>query len=278
LTTSALPDAWETNGSGMSSPERRPVFLSPHYDDAALSCGGTLAAMVECGENPLILTVFGGEPTVPLNEFATDMHRSWGLDPERAIAHRRKEEQCAAEILGVESIWLDFPDAIYRGARYLNDDHLFGAIHPEEATLFKDIRKTISELLESRNIEPLAFYCPLGVGNHVDHQHVLAMARSLTYRGLRVFAWEDFPYSAGQAVDVCSVAAVRSGSSPEICELAEHHLTQRVAAINCYASQLAVIFRDLGEPAQTTRRYAESVGAGAPAERFWPIYGTPMPT
>ena len=58
-------------------PEHRPygpsVFLSPHYDDVVLSCGGTVALLVEQGEPPLVLTIFGGEVT---DEVTTDFAAS----------------------------------------------------------------------------------------------------------------------------------------------------------------------------------------------------------
>jgi LmbE family N-acetylglucosaminyl deacetylase len=255
----------------MSTPDRRPIFLSPHYDDAELSCGGTLAAMADAGEEPLILTIFGGEPDGPLSSFAAEMHQAWGLGPSDAIEHRRQEEACAANALGVESQWLNLPDAIYRGERYLNDDHLFGAIHPLEATLYRDIRNAIFGYLEKHDIEPNTFFCPLGIGDHVDHQHVLATARSLTYRGYSVVAWEDYPYAGDPGVEVEPVARRRSSGNADVRRLSEDQLTRKIAAINCYASQHSVIFRFQGDPAEATRAYAERVGNGTPAERFWPL-------
>ena len=255
----------------MSTPERRPVFLSPHYDDAELSCGGTLATLADAGARPLIITIFGGEPTGELNEFARQMHELWGFGPQDAIAQRREEEACAADILEVESRWLDLPDAIYREERYLNDDHLFGAIHPREATLFRDIRDALFQLLDSLEIEPDAFFCPIGVGNHVDHQHVLATAQTLTFRGHEVIAWEDYPYAGDPGVDVETLAKRRSNGVPEIRPFDEAAMQQKIAAINCYRSQHPVIFRFQGDPAEATRAYAERIGNGSPAERFWPL-------
>jgi LmbE family N-acetylglucosaminyl deacetylase len=255
----------------MSTPDRRPIFLSPHYDDAELSCGGTLAAMADAGERPLILTIFGGQPSDALSSFAAEMHQAWGLAPSGAIEHRRQEETCAAKVLGVESQWLDLPDAIYRGERYLSDDHLFGAIHPLEATLYRDIRSTIFGYLGEYGIEPTAFYCPLGIGNHVDHQHVLATARSLTYRGHTVIAWEDYPYAGDPGVEVEPIAQRRSSGLADIRLLSEDKLKRKIEAINCYASQHGVIFRFQGVPAAATQAYAERVGDGVPAERFWPL-------
>ena len=36
------------------------VFIAPHPDDVALSCGGLIASLRELGQNVTILTVFSG--------------------------------------------------------------------------------------------------------------------------------------------------------------------------------------------------------------------------
>src|SRR5512142_3524920 len=43
------------------------VFVAPHPDDVALSCGGLIASLRELGQNVTILTVFSGmgEPRAP---------------------------------------------------------------------------------------------------------------------------------------------------------------------------------------------------------------------
>jgi LmbE family N-acetylglucosaminyl deacetylase len=46
----------------LSSPAMTHVFVAPHPDDAALSCGGLIASLRESGQNVTILTVFSGGP------------------------------------------------------------------------------------------------------------------------------------------------------------------------------------------------------------------------
>ena len=36
------------------------VFVAPHSDDVALSCGGLIASLRELGQNVTIITVFSG--------------------------------------------------------------------------------------------------------------------------------------------------------------------------------------------------------------------------
>jgi LmbE family N-acetylglucosaminyl deacetylase len=254
-----------------SEPGARPIFLAPHYDDVALSCGGTVAALADAGESPLVLTVFGGEPSGSLNSFAADMHQRWGVGPAGAIALRREEEVCAARVLGVESRWLDLPDAIYRGERYLSDDDLFGAVHPEETVYWRVILGEVLGFLDTESVTASRFYVPLGLGNHVDHQLVLAAGRVLWHRGYEVIAYEDYPYAGDPESDPLRLGRERSRRDPVVKPLSDEHLERRRRAILCYASQLGVIFRHQGDPEAAVRRYAERVGDGRPAERFWPL-------
>ena len=259
----------------MPTPDlERPVFLSSHYDDVALSCGGTVAALADSGEQPLIITCFGGPPPGPLSAYARDMHTRWHVEIDEAIAIRRTEEACAASVLGTGVGWLDFPDAIYRGTRYTSDDELFGAIQPDESDLPAGILASLAIIFDRLEVSPLAIYVPLGIGNHVDHQHVTEVGRRLADRGHDVFAYEDFPYTGDPGIE--HRGRTLTGQEPVVRVLTPEQLERRVTAILCYRSQLAVIFRHQGDPAESTRRYSTAAG-GPPVERLWPVRGSLVP-
>src|SRR5690349_5588619 len=103
------------------APRHRHTFLSPHLDDVVYSCGGTLGVQVSCGLTPLVITVFAGIPKddVILSPFARQQHRQMGAsstEGSRDIMQRRRREDAAAlESLGADYLWLDYPEAIYRG-------------------------------------------------------------------------------------------------------------------------------------------------------------------
>jgi LmbE family N-acetylglucosaminyl deacetylase len=247
------------------------VFLAPHYDDVALSCGGTVARLAETGNRPLIVTIFAGLPHEPLTTFASEMHALWGVGPDDVIATRRAEEGCAAKTLGAQPLWLDFADAIYREDRYTSDPQLFGTIDPAEAELPIEIHDALLGALGRLN--PAAFYVPLAIGNHVDHQHVLAVGTRLAASDFEVWAYEDFPY-AGDPAWRDSIEAQASAVTTGVkrLELVKPlQLNRRIEAVRCYRSQLDVIFRHQGDPETAIRRYSETVGDGRPAERFWRI-------
>ena len=53
------------------------VYLSPHLDDAVLSCGGLIHRQVVAGQRPLVVTIFAGTPPVDveLSDFARFLPR-----------------------------------------------------------------------------------------------------------------------------------------------------------------------------------------------------------
>jgi LmbE family N-acetylglucosaminyl deacetylase len=248
-----------------------PVFLAPHYDDVALSCGGTVAQLAEAGATPLIITIFGGLPQGPLTTFASEMHTLWGVGPHDVIATRRAEESCAAAALGAQALWLRFADAIYRDDRYTSDPQLFGTIDPAETDLAAEIHDELLATLAGSDVQPSALYVPLAIGNHVDHQHVLAVGKQLAAAGHDVWAYEDFPYAGDpawrDAIDAHARTVTTGAMRREL--LTPDQLERRIDAVRCYHSQLDVIFRHQGDPAAAIRRYAQAIGDGRPAERFW---------
>jgi LmbE family N-acetylglucosaminyl deacetylase len=255
--------------------QTRPVFLAPHYDDVALSCGGTVALLAEQGRSPAIVTCFGGGPDGPLSPFAAFQHRWRGLADDEVLALRRAEERAAAAALGAEPLWLDLPDAVYRGDRYLSDEQLFGSLHPDDAELLPRLRTALTERLAAAGVAPAWFAVPLGIGNHVDHQLVRHLGHALRREGWTVWAYEDFPYSTLErgSRELTALARQHAAGDSWIQPLAAHQLEKRIAAVECYRSQLKVLFRDLGNPGEVVRRAATEAGCGRPAERLWRLRG-----
>ena len=91
----------------------RLVVLSPHLDDAVLSCGAILARAAEQGVHTTIATIFNGSPDGPLSRSARHFHALCGHGDD-AMAHRETEDDLAVEHLGVKSIRLGVPEALYR--------------------------------------------------------------------------------------------------------------------------------------------------------------------
>ena len=251
------------------------LFLAPHYDDVALSCGGTVAALADAGERPLIVTVFGGEPTTTdLTAFARWQHERWGTGAGDTIATRLAEDRAAAASLGCETRTLPFLDAIYRGEGYLSDAALFGPILAADASLAGQIAATIAALPEVTPSALPTVYVPLAIGDHVDHQLVYRAGQLLAARGWRAFAYEDFPYAVlGDAAARRRATVKGEVGPPELRSIAAT-LSRRIAAIAAYRSQLPVIFRFTDDWRAAVAESARAPGGGGGAvEHFWPLLG-----
>lgn len=174
---------------------RAALFLQPHCDDVALSCGATAAACASSGGDAHIVTVFASELVdAMVGDFAQWKHERWGLrDPDQFQRERRAEDAAAAAVLGCRLRWLGLPDAIYRGDRFTSDGQLYGPLHPEEHALAAHLAH---ELVQLPECTPLTeFFVPLAVGGHVDHRLVFEAGRALARSGRRVWAYEDAPYA-----------------------------------------------------------------------------------
>lgn len=253
----------------------RSLFLAPHYDDAALSCGGTIALLADAGIAPLVVTVFGGAPEPGgLSDFARWQHDRWGSGANDAVNERRAEDRRASAILGCESWWFEYRDAIYRGQRYLADEALFGPPSADDSPLIDAIAQRLLALREV--LDGGTLYVPLAVGNHVDHQLVFEAGRLLAARGLEVLAYEDFPYAALEdalARRLDAVAAVLG--EPVVVDIGMT-IARRVEAIAAYPSQLPVIFRFWPSMPDAVNEFARHLGTTFPAERYWPVRLKPV--
>ena len=243
------------------------VYLSPHLDDAALSCGGCIWTQTKAGERVLVVTVFAGVPNLGelLSPFARALHARWGHPPD-AAARRREEDLTALALLGAEPVHWPYTDCIYRQTPdgrfpYASEEALWGKVHPAEESLATELTTRLASL-------PLAqggtIYAPLGVGHHVDHQIVRRIAES---RGQAVVYYEDFPY----AEDPQAVRALlaKGESEAELALLSGEAVEAKIAAIACYRSQLSTFWASVEDMAAMVRAYAETVGDGRPAERYW---------
>ena len=84
------------------------LVISPHLDDAVLSCGALLAAH----RGAVVATVFAGVPRDPRQRTEWDA-RSGFADAAEALAARRAEDAAALAELGAAPRWLDFRDDQY---------------------------------------------------------------------------------------------------------------------------------------------------------------------
>jgi LmbE family N-acetylglucosaminyl deacetylase len=242
----------------------RRLVLSPHLDDAVLSCGGALAGWAATGDRPVVVTVCAGRPGAELTDFARFQHARWGEEVD-LVGRRRAEDERALASLGARPIWLDYLDCIYRGTRYTTEESLFGPLATDEADLIDRLAADLAACW--RATAGATVYAPLGLGNHVDHQLVHAAASRLQAAGVPIVWYEDFPYAIRPG-GAEQHAALTAGRRPLVVPIGDW-LQRKIAAVAAYATQVPVLFGSAAAMPAAVRAYAAAVGGGQPAERFW---------
>jgi len=254
----------------------RHIYLQPHYDDAVFSCGGSIALQASTGQKVLIVTVFGGAPPAAgaVSPLALELQRNqWRLgdDPAAVVRQRQHEDANAANLLGADTLWLDYPDAIYRGepAYYSSEESLFGMVHPAEQKLDEALE---ADFLTMHARAPLAvLYAPLGIGHHVDHQLCCSAADRLAQRKISVKFYEDFPYVTQSQALNARRDELQIMMEPEIVEVSGL-IGLREEAMAQYASQISQQFGSRERLHQMLRDYVTSIRRTYPGieiERFW---------
>ncbi|MEO5952699.1 MAG: PIG-L family deacetylase, partial [Chloroflexia bacterium] len=267
------------------------LFLSPHFDDIPLSCGGIAARLANIGGYCIGITVFA-EPhddSAPLSPFMLNMHQEWeqaaGMNVQAINAVRRREEEAAMRTLGLHHEWLEFMDAPYRRSMkdghyfYVDDPTLFGPPAPEERRrLVRQIADRVREISSKAEAElgvrgRVRVFAPLGIGRHVDHQLVYSAARVLGPR-FGVLHYEDYPYvqregALGRRLDELNLPA-KAMTTP-ITDL----IGVKIASIGRYKSQLESLFKPASAMSGAVREYTGAVAAeagwpeGEYGERVW---------
>ena len=350
------------------------VFVAPHPDDVALSCGGLIASLRELGQAVTIITVFSGnQPDQgPLTTYqrealgfgnktmwpATEAFNrsdimadypdaalvpSWAATPDRLeatqteadqaakrfwqrsswyrrasiyaepiagqpladdistqgavltdelmavadagdlMAKRRIEDERFAYFAEASIVFLDLPDAVFRG--YTGDDELLGMPRADDIAPYEMLRREIARL------EPQKVYLPLGVGGHVDHQlcrevgiGMLQEPRPWVMPGPdyadQVVFYEDFPYAwwndfrhlENLGAGVLAELPPDISIFPTYADI-EDQVERKIMGIGLYESQIDRLFDGTKAMASAVRTYGRLLGeqgevAGA-AERYW---------
>jgi LmbE family N-acetylglucosaminyl deacetylase len=175
------------------------LFLSPHLDDVAFSCGGALARWLRAGWDATVATVFTASVAEP-SDFAIACRRDKGLPADcDYMALRRAEDDAFAEALrdgrsGTLALRHGpFAEAPHRG--YASADALFAGVRDAD-DVWRRIRAWLREHLDATT--PALIVAPQALGRHADHLHVARAVRSLADKakyGPPVAWYRDVPYA-----------------------------------------------------------------------------------
>lgn len=261
------------------------LYLSPHLDDAILSCGGLIHRQQAASEPVVVITLCAGSPDYSqLSPFAQQYHATWSnlSDP---VGSRRAEDRAVLGKWGVTAYHCNTPESIYRRVgdeiAYPDLAALFAKPHPQELDTLPRLWQQELERLYSSSAETVV-YAPLAAGNHVDHQLVRALALRLLDAGWQVWFYEDYPHV--ERSRALQEAQAWFGPVSWQARTVPIDVNAKLTAIRGYKTQVPFIFGDeramvrrvKGFTAETARdisvmeriRY-RLAGSGGRRERLW---------
>lgn len=202
---------------------RSALIVSPHLDDAVLSCGQFLAGRPDV----IVATVFAG---IPEDTITTAYDRKCGFElSHEAMATRRREDEVAVMLLGGQHVHLPHLDDQYQ----LYDSR--GGEPPENqvATVAKSLRNVV------RKFRPEFIVGPVGI-QHPDHEVVRDAVLTLD-EDVPLYLYEELPYRVNTPELVAPVLAgihERTGRTLELTFIGDGPLDRKLQALWCYRTQM----------------------------------------
>jgi LmbE family N-acetylglucosaminyl deacetylase len=249
------------------------LYLSPHLDDAALSCGGQIVQRTTAGQHVLIVTIMAGDPPQPdVSDYARSLHDRWALASD-AVANRRAEDLAACRRLGAQAQHWSVPDCIYRHDDqngepfYISDVDIFDRVAPADMALVAQLSAQLRMLPPAgRVLAPLAAAHRVHAnhtGRHVDHQ-LTRLAAEAAF-GERLTYYEDYPYVQEPGALDSLIPADGSGWRAKVIPVSNEALNAKIEAILAFRSQLSTFWRDRADLEAQVLGYTRRVGG----ERVW---------
>ena len=209
------------------------VVVSPHLDDAVLSCAGLIAG----APGTAVITVFAGNPPARGASTSADVlpgttawdQASGFAAGDDVVGLRRDEDRAALAHLGAAPHWLDFLDSQY-------------VVDPGESAQPADIAAGVREAITE--LQPATIAFPLGL-EHTDHKRTheacLLLLKESPELAQHWVAFIDVPYRAvyrAQAdLRVAHLRELGYDLEPLGLDLGE----QKQVALGEYASQLKAL-------------------------------------
>ena len=218
------------------------VVMSPHLDDAVLSCGALLAHLA-ARHLITVATVFTAAAPPPWSVPARKQLRALGgVDAEDFFSQRRAEDREVLAGMDAAAVHLGFRDALFRRGRRgpayptFRFDAARGRIASCDAGLAVEVGARVGEITRAR--EAAVVFAPLGIGRHVDHLITRRAARELG-KAAQIVYYSDFPYSRTAAPEPGFIRRANLVPHPWLFGRAEN--ASRIAG---YRTQFAGLFGD----------------------------------
>jgi len=253
-------ESFPMRGWGLAEPGEleRVVIVSPHLDDAVLSCARFMAVR----PGVTVVTVFAGNPPAyPTPMRLWDVQSGFGPDDD-VMEVRRNEDRAALALLDATPRHLDYIEHSYNP-----DDR---PVAP--GVLADGLVATLTDLA------PTLVLAPFGLANpdHDVTHRACMIARDRVDATLSWWCYEDNGYKHIPGMLAWRVSSLfRRGLWPTpVCPAVDHHGDRKAAAVACYPSQLLALEDDWQIQTKLDAPAPEQYWRLAPPPEGWEGLGT----
>ncbi len=216
------------------------LVLSPHFDDACLSLGGFL--LKQEFKSLCIVTVFSKSEHAPALKLLVPLRKvdQLGMNPFRettrsfvALVRQREDARFCSKIKA-NQFSLSFSDSSLRGYAKPNRCK-WDSIGSEP--IYHNVLEAIQSILHASWD---MIFCPLAIGNHVDHLIVshsfLKIVKETKMK--HAFFYEDLPYASNYSLGAIeTLVASRIGHSEPVLIDITGSLNEKNKLVSVYKSQ-----------------------------------------
>jgi SAM-dependent methyltransferase/uncharacterized protein YbaR (Trm112 family) len=234
------------------------IFLSPHLDDAVLSCKYFLNELKIKRKSVDIVSIFTRAGKYPSTKQAREYLVKCGYsNAHKLFRDREKEDIKAASFLRFKWKHLGYIDAAWRRNDrgkyiYQNEEKQFlGNISISDKKLQKKVKEKVEKIITSKK-NPIVF-APLGVGGHVDHAIIREVARKLH---VQTVYWEDYPYNLDDERRAMFFKKNKNFTKHFQIDSGDYSIGSK--SIKYYKSQLSLLF-PTGKIIKTPEKYYQEV-------------------
>lgn len=251
----------------------RVIILSPHLDDAALSCGGLINFLNERQTSCLVISIYGGNPPTVRGKDGSlrTLQRKGYVSPRL----RRREDVAAMRAANADVVHLGFADGIYRRSPLSNQIIYRHARERWVAPRVDDLGHVEELFLVLRQLclglGRILLVSPMGIGQHVDHTIVARVALRLAEHGVSLLFYEDFPYvvnlSVGNGRPDGPLSALQRLAREPVARMAlPVSVAAKASLIGHYQSQIPALFNDSAGLHAALQSHQHE---GSPCEFYW---------